>query len=266
MSQLTANLAALAITESPLTPESWGDLGMWIFLAGDAMTFGSLLAGYGALRVGSIDWPVPASVLGVPLTGFMTFLLICSSVTMVKGLSVIKHDRPAAMRNFLLLTMLGGIAFLALQAFEWTHLIMAHQWLPHRSACQGENIMTQRPNLNHQEMSDDHVASLEPNYIGVFWWLFGLTIAELLVAVVPPGPTFPKLAQGMALVGMALGKASLVALYFMHLKFEKRALSIIALTPLILCVLLIFALVPDFTATPHQTVSRQAHQAAALQQ
>ena len=30
--------------ESPLTPESWGKLGMWIFLVGDAMGFGTLLA------------------------------------------------------------------------------------------------------------------------------------------------------------------------------------------------------------------------------
>ncbi len=27
--------------ESPLTPESWGKLGMWLFLAGDAMSFGA---------------------------------------------------------------------------------------------------------------------------------------------------------------------------------------------------------------------------------
>ena len=36
--------------ESPLTPESWGKLGMWVFLVGDAMSFGTLLAGYGAIR------------------------------------------------------------------------------------------------------------------------------------------------------------------------------------------------------------------------
>ena len=123
MSQVTTMSAAIEPAESPLTPESWGKLGMWIFLAGDAMTFGALLAGYGALRAGSIDWPVPSHVLGVPLTGFMTFLLICSSVTMVKGLSAIKHGKHKAMRNVLLLTMLGGVIFLGLQAYEWTHLI-----------------------------------------------------------------------------------------------------------------------------------------------
>ena len=109
--------------ESPLTPESWGKLGMWVFLAGDAMSFGALLAGYGALRFSSADWPRPSSVLGIGLTAFMTFLLICSSVTMVKALSAIRHNDRTGMRNFLLLTVLGGVAFLSMQAFEWHHLI-----------------------------------------------------------------------------------------------------------------------------------------------
>lgn len=110
-------------TESPLTPESWGKLGMWIFLAGDAMSFGALLAGYGALRYSSGDWPQPSHVLGIQLTAFMTFLLICSSVTMVKGLSAIQHGDQAGLRRFLMLTILGGVIFLSMQAYEWTHLI-----------------------------------------------------------------------------------------------------------------------------------------------
>lgn len=109
--------------ESPLTPESWGKLGMWIFLAGDAMSFGGLLAAYGAIRAGSSDWPDPTHVLGINLTAFMTFLLICSSVTMVKALSAIKHGDEKGMRNFLTLTILGGVIFLGLQAYEWTHLM-----------------------------------------------------------------------------------------------------------------------------------------------
>jgi heme/copper-type cytochrome/quinol oxidase subunit 3 len=109
--------------ESPLTPESWGKLGMWIFLAGDAMSFGALLAGYGALRYASVDWPVPSDVLGIQLTAFMTFLLICSSVTMVKGLAAIQHGDRAGLVRFVGLTILGGVAFLGMQAYEWTHLI-----------------------------------------------------------------------------------------------------------------------------------------------
>src|SRR5258706_7417846 len=66
--------------ESPLTPESWGKLGMWNFLAGDAMSFGGLLAAYGALRYGDPNWPLPSSILRITLTAGMTFLLVCSSV------------------------------------------------------------------------------------------------------------------------------------------------------------------------------------------
>jgi heme/copper-type cytochrome/quinol oxidase subunit 3 len=109
--------------ESPLTPESWGKLGMWIFLAADAMSFGGLLAGYGALRYGDPTWPHPATVLGIQLTAFMTFLLICSSVTMVEALASIRHGNQAGLRKFLLLTILGGICFLSLQAYEWNKLI-----------------------------------------------------------------------------------------------------------------------------------------------
>jgi cytochrome c oxidase subunit 3 len=110
-------------TESPLTPESWGKLGMWIFLAGDAMSFGSLLAGYGALRYSSPNWPMPSTHLGIALTGLMTFLLICSSVTMVKGLAAIQDGDRQRMCMFLALTVLGGITFLSMQAYEWTHLM-----------------------------------------------------------------------------------------------------------------------------------------------
>jgi heme/copper-type cytochrome/quinol oxidase subunit 3 len=53
----------------------------------------------------------------------MTFLLICSSVTMVKGLSAIQHNDQAGFRKFIGLTILGGLIFLGLQAFEWSHLI-----------------------------------------------------------------------------------------------------------------------------------------------
>ena len=79
--------------ETPLTPESWGKLGMWIFLVGDAMSFSGLLAAYAAYRSSTADWPIPSSKLGIPMTAVMTFILICSSVTMVKALSAIRHTR-----------------------------------------------------------------------------------------------------------------------------------------------------------------------------
>ncbi len=110
--------------ESPLTPESWGKLGMWVFLAADAMSFGGLLAGYGALRYGDPTWPRPSSILGIQLTAVMTFLLICSSVTMVEALAAIRRGDRDRLERFLFLTILGGMIFLGLQAFEWNKLIL----------------------------------------------------------------------------------------------------------------------------------------------
>jgi cytochrome c oxidase subunit IV len=49
------------------------------------------------------------------------------------------------------------------------------------------------------------------------------------------------------LVGMAFTKAAMVALYFMHLKFERSTLMLIALAPLILCIFLALMLLPDIS-------------------
>src|SRR5881396_1225036 len=108
--------SAVEPAESPLTPESWGKLGMWVFLAGDAVGFGVLLAGYGIMRATSSDWPNPYQVLGINLTAVMTFLLICSSVTMVKALEWLGNGNKAKAKMFLLLTALGGAIFVSLQA------------------------------------------------------------------------------------------------------------------------------------------------------
>ena len=116
--------AALEPAESPITPESWGKLGMWTFLAADAMTFGGLLAAYGALRAGDPTWPVPSHILGIWLTAGMTFLLICSSVTMVESLAAIRGGDQRKLRLYLLATIAGGATFLCLQSYEWTKLIV----------------------------------------------------------------------------------------------------------------------------------------------
>ena len=123
MSTAAADPHLVEPAESPLTPESWGKLGMWNFLAADAMSFGGLLAGYGALRYGDPNWPVPSSILGIQLTAAMTFLLVCSSVTMVESLAGLRGGNQAKMKKFLAMTIIGGILFLCCQAYEWTHLI-----------------------------------------------------------------------------------------------------------------------------------------------
>ena len=94
-----------------------------------------------------------------------------------------------------------------------------------------------------------HAASghAHPNYMAIWGWLLVLTIAEIGVALIPISPSYPHVLKGALLVSMALGKAALVGLYFMHLRFERSTLGMIAVTPLILCVFLLFMLMPDST-------------------
>jgi cytochrome c oxidase subunit IV len=81
----------------------------------------------------------------------------------------------------------------------------------------------------------------EPNYLGVFWWLLALTILEVAVVYMP----MAKIVIAALLVTLAISKAALVAMYFMHLKFERRTLALVALSPFVLCLFLILMLMPD---------------------
>ena len=87
----------------------------------------------------------------------------------------------------------------------------------------------------------EHAHKEHPKYMRIFWILLVLTVAEVAVVYMP----LPKIVIALLLIGMACSKALYVALYFMHLKFEKRTLMIIALTPFIICVFLVFMLLPD---------------------
>src|SRR5512132_3890972 len=87
----------------------------------------------------------------------------------------------------------------------------------------------------------DQLANEQRRYMQVFAWLAVLTALEIGIIYMP----IPHLAIGLMLVVLAATKAALVALFYMHLAFEKRTLTYIALTPAVLCVLLVFALLPD---------------------
>ena len=84
------------------------------------------------------------------------------------------------------------------------------------------------------------------NYMAIFWWLLALTILEVIAGVPTAGPAYPQLLKGGLLVIMAVAKAALVAMYFMHLRFEKLALAFIAMVPLVLCVFIVLMVMPDF--------------------
>jgi cytochrome c oxidase subunit 3 len=102
-----------------------GKIGMWIFLGTDAMSFSGLLIAYGIIRAIAFDWPtdVVNALGGVELSGFMTFLLVCSSVSMVLSIDACKLRDRKKMLMWLGLTVAGGASFLGLQVYEYGHLM-----------------------------------------------------------------------------------------------------------------------------------------------
>jgi cytochrome c oxidase subunit IV len=75
-----------------------------------------------------------------------------------------------------------------------------------------------------------------PNYIAIFWWLLALTVIEIGWALLPHHSKF-ALASGLVIA--AVIKAVLVALYFMHLKFERKILGVLFASTLILGAILV---------------------------
>src|SRR2546425_3564395 len=105
-------------------------LGMWVFLASDVMFFTALIGSYVILRFGlTAPWAQPGAVLNVPLTGFNTFLLICSSVSMVKAYAAIADGDQKWLKIWFGITILCGASFVLVQVYEYTHLIH-HGFLP----------------------------------------------------------------------------------------------------------------------------------------
>jgi cytochrome c oxidase subunit 3 len=119
--------------KSPFNME-YGKLMMWYFLMSDAFTFGAFLISYGAIRFSQNFWPDPNVVfsafpgaghanLPLAFVSVMTFILIISSVTMVLAVHAgHKGDRRGVIK-WIFWTIIGGLAFLGCQAWEWHHLL-----------------------------------------------------------------------------------------------------------------------------------------------
>lgn len=85
-------------------------------------------------------------------------------------------------------------------------------------------------------------------YIAVYGWLIALTVLE--VGVVLAG--WPRTAIAVFLVATALAKALLIALYFMHLKFDRRWVWLLPGIPVAIGIVFILALFPDIVLHPVQ--------------
>jgi heme/copper-type cytochrome/quinol oxidase subunit 3 len=139
-------------------PVSPGKFAMWLFLATEVMFFTGLIGSYIVLRAGSpptgfsdkyapgtevkmirpgedvhfYQWPKPydhaTNPLDINLTAVNTFILICSSVTMVLALSAVQRGDQARFKRYLGATVLIGATFLGVQVYEYYQLMFGHYY------------------------------------------------------------------------------------------------------------------------------------------
>src|SRR5687768_10978026 len=106
-----AHHAPLKLVYQPALPLPNGKLMMWLFLSTEIMFFAALIGVYIVIRFGSPAWPLPHDVHLVEVIGFVnTFVLICSSVTVVLALESAKSNRAGTAKLWIMLTLsLGSV-------------------------------------------------------------------------------------------------------------------------------------------------------------
>ena len=112
----------------------WGKAMIWIFLLSDTFIFGIFLLSYMTVRMSTtVPWPNPSEVFalsfgGAPipliLIAIMTFILISSSGTMAMAVNCGYRKQRVKTAVLMLVTAAFGAAFVGMQAFEWTKLIV----------------------------------------------------------------------------------------------------------------------------------------------
>jgi heme/copper-type cytochrome/quinol oxidase subunit 3 len=116
-----AHAAAHAAHPPTSTGLNTWKLGFWVFLGSETLFFGSFIATY-LIYVGrSLQGPYPHDVLDIPLTTLSTFVLLMSSLAMVLALAAVQRDDRRRALLWLMMTAGLGSAFLAFQAYEFTH-------------------------------------------------------------------------------------------------------------------------------------------------
>ncbi|MFI4875644.1 MAG: heme-copper oxidase subunit III, partial [Blastopirellula sp. JB062] len=104
----------------PALPIPNGKLCLWLFLSTEIMFFAGLIGAYIVLRFGAPTWPTPHDVhLSEPIGAFNTFVLICSSLSVVLSLEAAKSNRAKMAKIWMVVTFVLGLAFLGVKAYEY---------------------------------------------------------------------------------------------------------------------------------------------------
>jgi cytochrome c oxidase subunit 3 len=113
--------------ETPAQQKDASTLGMWIFLVTEIMFFGGLFLAYMVYRRLFPDiFSIASNTLNKTIGAANTAVLLCSSFTMVMAVHAAQIGSRKALIVFLILTMLLGVVFLGVKAYEWNEKFEEH--------------------------------------------------------------------------------------------------------------------------------------------
>lgn len=106
-------------------------LGMWLFLLSDSLTFSTAILAYAYVRLASSNWPRPFEIYpAIANATFLTIILLSSSLTMVFAVAAAHRGQIRKAVTYILLTAVGGAAFVILHLMEWRRLIVKEGFTP----------------------------------------------------------------------------------------------------------------------------------------
>ena len=115
--------AAISTQERPSRELSGPVLGMVLFVASEAMFFAAFFGGYFTIRANAKVWPPPGIPhLKIDIATILTVILVLSSVMVQISLRSIRAGERRRATVFLGITIGLGIAFLALQLYDYSQL------------------------------------------------------------------------------------------------------------------------------------------------
>lgn len=100
-----------------------GRLAVWWVIVSEIVIFGGVLASYIMHRLGHPEWADSAQHTNMWLGATNTLVLLSSSLSAVLAHKAASEGNGNKAANLLWLTVLGGLVFLIIKSFEWTHEI-----------------------------------------------------------------------------------------------------------------------------------------------
>jgi len=141
-------------------------LGMWLFLLSDSLTFSTAILAYAYVRLASSSWPRPFEIYpAIANATFLTIILLSSSLTMVLAVAAAHRDQVSKAVMYIILTAIGGAAFVILHLGEWFRLF-------------AEGVTP----WSNQFTVDGHPG--DPLFGGTFFGLTGLHMLHVTIGVI----------------------------------------------------------------------------------